>query len=90
MAANPTNGGSQGSEVGAAEVDQATQSPIDKMELGKTAEMGRQGRPKAKLLQQEAAGMGEGIGPLAIQQALLGQGIEKLDAPADRRQSQGG
>jgi hypothetical protein len=85
MAADPTNGSSHESEVDATEVDRAAQGPINKMELGKTAEMGRQGRPKAKTLQQEAAGMGEGIGPLALQQALPGQGIKKLDAPAGRR-----
>jgi hypothetical protein len=103
MAADPTNGGptgwimgtgkdgggSPGSEVSAAEVDRAAQSPINKVELGKTDEMGRQGRPKSKPLQQAAAGMGEGIGPLALQQSLAGQGIEKLDAPAGLRQSQG-
>jgi hypothetical protein len=81
MAADPTNGGragwilgtrkvgggSRGSKVGAAEVDRAAQSPINEMELGKTDEMGGQGWPQSKPLQQAAAGMGEGIGPLALQ-----------------------
>jgi hypothetical protein len=83
-------GRSQGAEVAGTEADLTTQSPIDKMELGKTAEMGCQGLPKAKPLQEAAAGMGEGIGPLDLQKALPGKGIKELNAPTGRRQSQGG
>jgi hypothetical protein len=85
MASDPTNGSGQGSEVGGSEADRTPQSPIDKMELGKTAELGRQGLPKAKPLQQAAAGMGEGIGPLDPQKALPGKRIEELNTPAGGR-----
>jgi hypothetical protein len=37
MAADPTNGSGQGSEVSGTETDRTAQSPIDKLELGKTA-----------------------------------------------------
>jgi hypothetical protein len=37
MAADPTNGSGQGAEVSGTEADRTAQSPINKMELGKTA-----------------------------------------------------
>lgn len=51
--------------------------------------MGYQGGPEVEALQQLAAGLGEGIGPGALQQPLPIQGVENADVPAGGAQGEG-
>ncbi len=102
MAADPTDGPGWlvgagmaggtgwGSKIGGAKVHRTPEGGIEQVQLGEADEMGRQGLPEAESPEQQAARMGEGVGPLTLQQTLPRQGIEQLHPPAGCRQSQGG
>ena len=92
---DPTHRGVRGARAGsgqirAGEADLIARGPVTQLQAPKWGQVRQQCAPKAQLLQQHAAGMGQGVGTAAVGQGLGRQGVVQLHPPARLGQGQGG